>query len=119
MHLPASSRPNSMQEVRRWNDSGSMLDSIFRDRNNPPIAKDPRTSTARRIGLDHPHLATLYVCLFSHLYHRLRRPDEPRYAWIARDMAETAISPVSMENRGSKSPSLLLGAALLLQALRR
>jgi 4-amino-4-deoxy-L-arabinose transferase-like glycosyltransferase len=35
-------------------------------------------------------LATLYVCYFSHLGAiGLVGPDEPRYAWIARDMAES------------------------------
>src|ERR1700681_1969232 len=35
-------------------------------------------------------LATLYVCYFSHLGAiGFVGPDEPRYAWIARDMAET------------------------------
>src|ERR1700676_549169 len=34
--------------------------------------------------------ATLYVCYFSHLGAiGFVGPDEPRYAWIARDMAET------------------------------
>jgi 4-amino-4-deoxy-L-arabinose transferase-like glycosyltransferase len=35
-------------------------------------------------------LATLYVCYFTHLGAiGFVGPDEPRYAWIARDMAET------------------------------
>lgn len=35
-------------------------------------------------------VATLYVCYFSHLGAiGFVGPDEPRYAWIARDMAET------------------------------
>jgi 4-amino-4-deoxy-L-arabinose transferase-like glycosyltransferase len=35
-------------------------------------------------------VATLYVCYFSHLGALgFVGPDEPRYAWIARDMAET------------------------------
>ena len=55
-----------------------------------PIAKDPRTSTAARIGWTMLILATLYVCYFSHLGAiGFVGPDEPRYAWIARDMAET------------------------------
>jgi 4-amino-4-deoxy-L-arabinose transferase-like glycosyltransferase len=54
------------------------------------IAKDPRTSTAARIGWTILILATLYVCYFSHLGAiGFVGPDEPRYAWIARDMAET------------------------------
>jgi 4-amino-4-deoxy-L-arabinose transferase-like glycosyltransferase len=36
-------------------------------------------------------LATLYVCYFSHLGAiGFVGPDEPRYAWVARDMAETS-----------------------------
>jgi len=55
-----------------------------------PIAKDRRTSTAARIGWTILILATLYVCYFSHLGAiGFVGPDEPRYAWIARDMAET------------------------------
>ena len=55
-----------------------------------PIAKGPRTSTAARIGWTILILATLYVCYFSHLGAiGFVGPDEPRYAWIARDMAET------------------------------
>jgi 4-amino-4-deoxy-L-arabinose transferase-like glycosyltransferase len=55
-----------------------------------PVAKNPHTSTAARIGWAILILATLYVCYFSHLGAiGLVGPDEPRYAWIARDMAET------------------------------
>jgi 4-amino-4-deoxy-L-arabinose transferase-like glycosyltransferase len=55
-----------------------------------PIAESPRTSTAARIGWAILILATLYVCYFSHLGAiGFVGPDEPRYAWIARDMAET------------------------------
>ncbi len=55
-----------------------------------PIAGDPRTSTASRIGWAVLILATLYVCYFSHLGAiGFVGPDEPRYAWIARDMVET------------------------------
>ena len=55
-----------------------------------PIAGDPRTSAAARIGWAVLILATLYVCYFSHLGAiGFVGPDEPRYAWIARDMAET------------------------------
>ncbi len=43
-----------------------------------------------RIGWAVLILATLYVCYFSHLGAiGFVGPDEPRYAWIARDMAET------------------------------
>jgi 4-amino-4-deoxy-L-arabinose transferase-like glycosyltransferase len=55
-----------------------------------PVAGDPRTSTAARIGWAVLILATLYVCYFSHLGAiGFVGPDEPRYAWIARDMVET------------------------------
>jgi 4-amino-4-deoxy-L-arabinose transferase-like glycosyltransferase len=54
-----------------------------------PIAGDPRT-TALRVAWAVLILATLYICYFSHLGAiGLAGPDEPRYAWIARDMAET------------------------------
>jgi 4-amino-4-deoxy-L-arabinose transferase-like glycosyltransferase len=46
--------------------------------------------SAARIGWAILILATLYVCYFSHLGAiGFVGPDEPRYAWIARDMAET------------------------------
>jgi 4-amino-4-deoxy-L-arabinose transferase-like glycosyltransferase len=45
---------------------------------------------AARIGWLALICATLYVCYFSHLGAiGFVGPDEPRYAWIARDMAET------------------------------
>jgi len=54
------------------------------------IAEKPRTRTAARIGWAVLIAATLYVCYFSHLGAiGFVGPDEPRYAWIARDMAET------------------------------
>jgi 4-amino-4-deoxy-L-arabinose transferase-like glycosyltransferase len=55
-----------------------------------PIAVDQRTSTAPRVGWAILILGTLYICYFSHLGAiGFVGPDEPRYAWIARDMAET------------------------------
>jgi len=55
-----------------------------------PITENPRTRIAARIGWAILILATLYVCYFSHLGAiGFVGPDEPRYAWIARDMAET------------------------------
>jgi 4-amino-4-deoxy-L-arabinose transferase-like glycosyltransferase len=48
------------------------------------------TDLAARIGWAVLICATLYVCYFSHLGAiGFVGPDEPRYAWIARDMAET------------------------------
>jgi 4-amino-4-deoxy-L-arabinose transferase-like glycosyltransferase len=45
---------------------------------------------AARIGWTILIVATLYVCYFSHLGAiGFVGPDEPRYAWVARDMAET------------------------------
>jgi len=55
-----------------------------------PIAENAPTSTAARIGWAALIIVTLYVCYFSHLGAiGFVGPDEPRYAWIARDMAET------------------------------
>jgi 4-amino-4-deoxy-L-arabinose transferase-like glycosyltransferase len=55
-----------------------------------PIADKPRASTAARIAWAILIVATLYVCYFSHLGAiGFVGPDEPRYAWIARDMVET------------------------------
>jgi len=55
-----------------------------------PIVENLRTSTTARIGWAVLIAATLYVCYFSHLGAiGFVGPDEPRYAWIARDMAET------------------------------
>ncbi len=54
------------------------------------IAAKPWVKSAARIGWAVLILATLYVCYFSHLGAiGFVGPDEPRYAWIARDMAET------------------------------
>jgi hypothetical protein len=53
------------------------------------IPEKPRAGAAARIGWTVLILATLYVCYFSHLGAiGFVGPDEPRYAWIARDMAE-------------------------------
>ena len=55
-----------------------------------PQAEIPRASAATKIGWAILIVATLYVCYFSHLGAiGFVGPDEPRYAWIARDMAET------------------------------
>jgi len=52
--------------------------------------QEPKDNLAARIGWAILILATLYVCCFSHLGAiGFVGPDEPRYAWIARDMAET------------------------------
>ena len=50
----------------------------------------PGARSVARIGWAVLILATLYICYFSHLGALgFVGPDEPRYAWIARDMAET------------------------------
>jgi 4-amino-4-deoxy-L-arabinose transferase-like glycosyltransferase len=56
-----------------------------------PAAIAPhKTAIVARIAWLALILATLYVCYFSHLGAiGFVGPDEPRYAWIARDMAET------------------------------
>jgi 4-amino-4-deoxy-L-arabinose transferase-like glycosyltransferase len=56
---------------------------------NPPAPPPATTkSLAARIGWLVLILITLYVCYFSHLGAiGFVGPDEPRYAWIARDMA--------------------------------
>ena len=55
---------------------------------SPPEAAN--TSLPARIAWAILILTTLFVCYFSHLGAiGFVGPDEPRYAWIARDMAET------------------------------
>jgi 4-amino-4-deoxy-L-arabinose transferase-like glycosyltransferase len=58
---------------------------------NSPAQQSTNTpSSSARIGWVLLILATLYVCYFSHLGAiGFVGPDEPRYAWIARDMVET------------------------------
>jgi 4-amino-4-deoxy-L-arabinose transferase-like glycosyltransferase len=57
---------------------------------NSPITDTPHTSRAAQIGWGILICVTLYVCYFSHLGAiGFVGPDEPRYAWIARDMMET------------------------------
>ena len=81
-----------------------------------PIAENPRSSTAARIGWAILILATLYVCYFSHLGAiGFVGPDEPRYAWIARDMAETGdwVTPRLYGKPWFEKPPLLYwGAAI-------
>jgi len=58
--------------------------------NLPGEAQPIPLSPIARIAWTLLILATLYVCYFSHLGAiGFVGPDEPRYAWIARDMAET------------------------------
>jgi 4-amino-4-deoxy-L-arabinose transferase-like glycosyltransferase len=54
------------------------------------VAGKTWAESAARIGWTILIAATLYVCYFSHLGAiGFVGPDEPRYAWVARDMAET------------------------------
>jgi 4-amino-4-deoxy-L-arabinose transferase-like glycosyltransferase len=61
-------------------------------------------------------LLTLYVCYFSHLgAFGLIGPDEPRYAWIARDMAESGdwVTPRLYGKPWFEKPVLYYWAAAL------
>ena len=66
-------------------------------------------------------LGTLYVCYFSHLGAiGFVGPDEPRYAWIARDMAETGdwVTPRLYGKPWFEKPPLFYwGAALSFKLL--
>jgi 4-amino-4-deoxy-L-arabinose transferase-like glycosyltransferase len=54
------------------------------------VAGKTWAKSASRTGWTILIVATLYVCYFSHLGSiGFVGPDEPRYAWVARDMAET------------------------------
>jgi 4-amino-4-deoxy-L-arabinose transferase-like glycosyltransferase len=67
-----------------------MLDSETVETASSTPDHSARNNLAARIGWAILILATLYVCYFSHLGAiGFVGPDEPRYAWIARDMAET------------------------------
>src|SRR5258708_4365141 len=79
-----------MQGIYGWKIVVRCKSQISVTETTAPIAETPRASTAARIGWAFLILATLYVCYFSHLGAiGFVGPDEPRYAWIARDMAET------------------------------
>ncbi len=71
---------------------------------------------AARIGWATLIVATLYVCYFSHLGAiGFVGPDEPRYAWVARDMVETGdwITPHLYGKPWFEKPPLFYwGAAL-------
>ncbi len=80
------------------------------------ISEKPWAGSAARIAWAILILATLYVCYFSHLGAiGFVGPDEPRYAWIARDMAETGdwVTPRLYGKPWFEKPPLLYwGAAL-------
>jgi 4-amino-4-deoxy-L-arabinose transferase-like glycosyltransferase len=65
-------------------------------------------------------LVTLYVCYFSHLgVIGFVGPDEPRYAWIARDMAETGdwVTPRLYGKPWFEKPPLLYWGSALFKLL--
>jgi 4-amino-4-deoxy-L-arabinose transferase-like glycosyltransferase len=80
------------------------------------IAEKPRAGTAASIGWAVLILATMYVCYFRHLgVIGFAGPDEPRYAWIARDMGETGdwVTPRLYGNPWFEKPPLFYwGAAV-------
>jgi 4-amino-4-deoxy-L-arabinose transferase-like glycosyltransferase len=82
---------------------------------NNSIPDTPLNTTAS-IGWVVLIAATLYVCYFSHLGAiGFVGPDEPRYAWIARDMMETGdwVTPRLYGKPWFEKPPLLYwGAAL-------
>jgi 4-amino-4-deoxy-L-arabinose transferase-like glycosyltransferase len=60
------------------------------DQITSPTENPVRATPAVRIFWALLIVATLYICYFTHLDAiGLAGPDEPRYAWIARDMAES------------------------------
>jgi 4-amino-4-deoxy-L-arabinose transferase-like glycosyltransferase len=84
-----------------------------------PTVETNGTSTAARIGWAVFILATLYVSYFSHLgVIGFVGPDEPRYAWIARDMVESGdwVTPRLYAKPWFEKPPLFYwGAALCFQ----
>jgi 4-amino-4-deoxy-L-arabinose transferase-like glycosyltransferase len=84
----------------------------------PQPANPPATtkSLAARIGWLVLILVTLYISYFSHLGAiGFVGPDEPRYAWIARDMAETGdwVTPRLYGKPWFEKPPLYYWAAAL------
>ena len=67
-----------------------MLDSETVETASRAPDNSARNNLAARVGWAILILATLYICYFRHLGAiGFVGPDEPRYAWIARDMVET------------------------------
>jgi 4-amino-4-deoxy-L-arabinose transferase-like glycosyltransferase len=98
-----------------------MLDSLAETqfRMNDTSASSEQISRAislRNVSWAILILVTLYVCYFSHLGTLgLVGPDEPRYAWIARDMAESGdwVTPRLYGRPWFEKPALYYwGAAL-------
>src|SRR6202140_3414608 len=99
----------------------AMLDSLAETqfRMNDTSASSEQISRAislRNVSWAILILVTLYVCYFSHLRTLgLVGPDEPRYAWIARDMAESGdwVTPRLYGRPWFEKPALYYwGAAL-------
>jgi len=84
--------------------------------NRPGHQPSTNPTLLTRIGWAVLIIATLYVCYFSHLGALgFVGPDEPRYAWIARDMAESGdwVTPRLYGKPWFEKPPLLYwGAAL-------
>src|SRR6266403_2305848 len=93
-----------------------MLDSETVETVSSTPDNSAKNNLATRIGWAILILATLYICYFSHLGAiGFVGPDEPRYAWIARDMAETGdwVTPRLYGKPWFEKPPLLYwGAAL-------
>src|SRR6202795_4673309 len=93
-----------------------MLDSETVETVSSAPDNSAKNNLAVRIGWAILILATLYICYFSHLGAiGFVGPDEPRYAWIARDMAETGdwVTPrVYGKPWFEKPPLFFWGAAL-------
>jgi 4-amino-4-deoxy-L-arabinose transferase-like glycosyltransferase len=75
------------------------------------VSQDNNSSSSKavRVGWAVLILATLFICYFSHLgVIGFVGPDEPRYAWIARDMTETGdwITPRLYGNPWFEKPVL-------------
>jgi len=79
-----------------------------------PSTESSRNAKATEFGWILLICATLYVCYFSHLGAiGFVGPDEPRYAWIARDMMETGdwITPRLYGKPWFEKPPLLYWGA--------
>ena len=93
-----------------------MLDSETVETVSSAPDNSAKTNLAARIVWAILILATLYICYFSHLGAiGFVGPDEPRYAWIARDMAETGdwVTPRLYGKPWFEKPPLFYWAAAL------
>ena len=89
--------------------------------NTPQPSDTQRASTVQRVAWALLIVATLYICYFSNLnVIGFVGPDEPRYAWIARDMAETGdwVTPRLYGRPWFEKPPLLYwGGAIFFKLL--